>query len=142
MLDIRCPEHACAREVTREELRARLPHFRYNRYLLFHKRAMVSQDPNARWCPTPDCDTCVSRAPGVHQLHCDKCGNDFCGQCNERWHPGRTCAQAQDQLFLQHKREHNIYGCPRCGVPIFKHAGCGRAVVRSCVRCSCHVACC
>lgn len=66
------------------------------------------------------------------RLHCPKCDNDFCYRCNEPWHEGRSCEDAQDALFAQHKAENHIRGCPRCAVPIFKLSGCNHI---TCTRC-------
>lgn len=133
MLHILCPQHGCAREVTRTEVQARVQRQCFVQYARFYKLAKAKEDPNARLCPTPDCDGFVIVSSREKRVRCGDCSQEFCCRCNEPWHPGLSCAKAQDRLMLQHKREHHIFGCPSCGVPIFKHSGCAPAALRTCM---------
>lgn len=71
------------------------------KYELFMVRRTLIVDPDARWCPAPDCDYCVIAygCASCPMLKCERPGCDtlFCYHCKQEWHSNQTCDQARAQ---------------------------------------------
>ncbi|KPM06345.1 E3 ubiquitin-protein ligase RNF19B-like protein [Sarcoptes scabiei] len=69
------------------------------KYELFMVRRTLITDPDARWCPAPDCDYCViaTGCASCPMLRCHRpgCETLFCYHCKQEWHPNQTCDQAR-----------------------------------------------
>lgn len=74
------------------------------KYESFMVRRTLITDPDARWCPAPDCDYCViaTGCASCPMLKCEKpgCETLFCYHCKQEWHPSQTCDQARAQRGL------------------------------------------
>lgn len=98
----------------------------------FMLRRVLVSDPDARWCPAPDCGYAViaTGCAGCPKLQCHRPGCDtfFCYHCKQEWHPSQTCDAARlqrtanlraaitsfsvDALMPEPREE--IKFCPRC----------------------------
>ena len=71
------------------------------KYESFMVRRTLIIDPDARWCPAPDCGYCViaTGCASCPMLKCERPGCDtlFCYHCKQEWHPNQTCDQARAQ---------------------------------------------
>ena len=76
----------------------------------------LKRDPNAKFCPHPDCPyvAIVPNCKKCPQLTCPRCSNDFCGMCQEKWHPDQICSGYASVLA------NNIKKCPNCSTHIEK----------------------
>lgn len=73
----------------------------FEKYESFMVRRILITDPDARWCPAPDCDYCViaNGCASCPKLKCERpgCETLFCYHCKQEWHPNQTCDQARAQ---------------------------------------------
>ncbi|KAL3124400.1 hypothetical protein niasHT_000824 [Heterodera trifolii] len=109
-----------------------------DRYEMFSLRRALSTDPDARWCPAPDCTYAVIAysCAACPQLKCERCDTMFCYHCKNNWHPKQTCDQARAKLTgglrgfaaqatalmtdSASSAGDVTKACPRCGVQIMK----------------------
>lgn len=82
----------------------------YLKYEKFMLRRVLAAEPDARWCPAPDCGYVVlaNGCASCPKLVCgrDGCNTSFCYHCKQEWHPNQTCSAASIQ---RNKRMPNIY---------------------------------
>ena len=83
---------------------------------------------DAKWCPTPDCDTVVSTKNAKKNLvTCPTCSRQLCVKCGKFSHLGRPCLSNELEYdWLQIKQ------CPTCFTPIQRIDGCNEM---HCTRC-------
>jgi len=103
------------------------------KYEEFALRRLLVHDPDARWCPAPDCGYVViaTGCASCPKLSCERpgCGTLFCYHCKQTWHPNQTCdaaraeraANIRSSFTCSQDSSHNeIKPCPRCGAFIIK----------------------
>ncbi|XP_043289322.1 E3 ubiquitin-protein ligase RNF19A-like [Venturia canescens] len=135
-VNIACPE--CAEPLHPNDIRMILnDQTQLEKYEDFMVRRVLAVEPDARWCPAPDCSFAViaSGCASCPKLRCERPGCDsyFCYHCKARWHPNQTCDAARAQRsqhydrssslsFSQSDSQHrdDIKPCPRCQVLIVK----------------------
>lgn len=82
----------------------------YLKYESFMLRRVLAAEPDARWCPAPDCGYVVlaNGCASCPKLVCgrDGCNTSFCYHCKQEWHPNQTCSAASIQ---RNKRMINSY---------------------------------
>ncbi|KAL3192819.1 hypothetical protein MRX96_058678 [Rhipicephalus microplus] len=105
------------------------------KYESFMLRRVLVTEPDARWCPAPDCGYVViaSGCASCPKLRCERpgCSTAFCYHCKQEWHPNQTCdaaraqrasrpaAQAGSTLGFPHDeglQRDDIKHCPCCKV--------------------------
>ena len=100
-INITCPE--CSEQLHPNDLQVILRHDLnlIEKYESFMVRRILITDPDARWCPAPDCDYCViaSGCASCPKLKCERpgCETLFCYHCKQEWHANQTCDQARAQ---------------------------------------------
>ncbi|XP_035210248.1 E3 ubiquitin-protein ligase RNF19A-like isoform X1 [Stegodyphus dumicola] len=71
------------------------------KYESFMLRRVLITEPDARWCPAPDCGYAVIArgCAGCPKLKCERpgCNTYFCYHCKQEWHPNQTCDAARAQ---------------------------------------------
>ncbi|XP_058791229.1 E3 ubiquitin-protein ligase RNF19A-like isoform X2 [Phymastichus coffea] len=157
-VNIACPE--CSEPLHPNDIQMILnDHIQLEKYEDFMVRRVLAVEPDARWCPAPDCSFAViaSGCASCPKLRCERPGCDsyFCYHCKARWHPNQTCDAARAQRsqyyerssslsFSQSDSQHrdDIKPCPRCQVLIFKmddgscnHMTCTMCAVEFCWLC-------
>jgi len=140
VLKLNCPAPKCRRPVERKEIKERLTPEMFEKFNKFYTQAQLSLNPNARWCPTPNCDQVMFGSKTDPKLKCPKCEHEICFRCNHDWHMG-SCEQAARGLvglaadraaFAAYAMVANVKPCPQCRAPIEKNEGCNHM---SCPRC-------
>ncbi|XP_012284062.1 E3 ubiquitin-protein ligase RNF19A [Orussus abietinus] len=135
-VNIACPE--CSEPLHPNDIRMILnDQAQLEKYEDFMVRRVLAVEPDARWCPAPDCSFAViaSGCASCPKLRCERPGCDsyFCYHCKARWHPNQTCDAARAQRSLYYERNSSlsfsqsdsqhrddIKPCPRCQVLIVK----------------------
>ncbi|XP_017878159.1 E3 ubiquitin-protein ligase RNF19A-like [Ceratina calcarata] len=135
-VNIACPE--CSEPLHPNDIRMILnDQTQLEKYEDFMVRRVLAVEPDARWCPAPDCSFAViaSGCASCPKLRCERPGCDsyFCYHCKARWHPNQTCDAARAQRtqyyerssslsFNQSDSQHkdDVKPCPRCQVLIVK----------------------
>uniref|UniRef100_A0A7E4UXU2 RBR-type E3 ubiquitin transferase n=1 Tax=Panagrellus redivivus TaxID=6233 RepID=A0A7E4UXU2_PANRE len=78
------------------------------KYESFTLRRTLLNDPDARWCPAPDCGYAViaSYCAACPQLECQRpgCNTKFCYHCQSEWHDRLTCNEALKVRNSRNKR--------------------------------------
>lgn len=105
------------------------------KYEEFALRRYLVADPDARWCPSPDCGYAViaTGCASCPKLECDRpgCNTSFCYHCKSIWHPDQTCDTARGQRLPQYHDitsyhelsplpNSDVKACPRCSAFIMK----------------------
>lgn len=139
-ININCPE--CTEPLHPNDIQ-RILNYDTNlmeKYETFMLRRILVTEPDARWCPAPDCDYCViaSGCASCPKLKCERpgCETSFCYHCKQEWHPNQTCDAARAQRGLRHSghgkgssvsfshdsivQRDDIKPCPCCKVLIIK----------------------
>lgn len=84
----------------------------YLKYENFMLRRVLAAEPDARWCPAPDCGYVVlaTGCASCPKLVCarDGCNTSFCYHCKQDWHPDQTCSAASIQRNKRLVNTHNI----------------------------------
>ena len=138
-VNISCPE--CPEKIHPNDIKLilndELMMLKYEQFML---RRILVAEPDARWCPAPDCGYVViaSGCAGCPKLQCNRpgCNTFFCYHCKQEWHPNQTCdaARAQRNSRLTPSRGSNDFDghsvatrdntefkpCPICKVLIIK----------------------
>lgn len=82
------------------------------KYEDFMVRRVLAIEPDARWCPAPDCSFAVIAAgcASCPKLRCERPGCDsyFCYHCKARWHPNQTCDAARAQRSQYYERSSSL----------------------------------
>ncbi|XP_076354639.1 E3 ubiquitin-protein ligase RNF19B-like isoform X1 [Tachypleus tridentatus] len=137
-VDISCPE--CTEPLHPNDIRMILnDESVIGKYEDFTIRRVLVTEPDARWCPAPDCGYVViaTGCASCPKLKCERPGCDtyFCYHCKQEWHPNQTCdaARAQRARHSPHPRSasvsfsqdsvvqrEDIKLCPCCKVLIVK----------------------
>ncbi|XP_064213909.1 E3 ubiquitin-protein ligase RNF19A isoform X2 [Tribolium castaneum] len=131
---ISCPE--CTELIHPNEIRGIIDDVSlFEKYEDFMVRRVLAIEPDARWCPAPDCGFAViaSECASCPKLKCLRPGCDsyFCYHCKAEWHPNQTCDAARAQrspnirsssITYSQDSQHrdDIKPCPRCQVLIVK----------------------
>lgn len=135
-INIACPE--CAEKFHPNDIRDIIQdNVLMSKYEDFMVRRVLVSDPDARWCPAPDCGYAViaTECAGCPKIKCEKpsCNTNFCYHCKQYWHPNKTCDAARAERALMDARNGSItYShdadsqkdfikpCPRCSAFIMK----------------------
>ncbi|KAK3087215.1 hypothetical protein FSP39_003182 [Pinctada imbricata] len=105
-----------------------------SKYEDFMVRRVLVSDPDARWCPAPDCGYAViaTGCAGCPKIKCERpgCDTHFCYHCKQYWHPNKTCDSARAERLMRSasisyshetdSQKGDIKPCPRCGAFIMK----------------------
>ncbi|KAF4513875.1 UNVERIFIED_CONTAM: hypothetical protein B566_EDAN017466 [Ephemera danica] len=96
-------------------------------------RQEVDRDSGRVWCPRAGCETVCRVCPGClpQAVHCPTCEDNFCSNCKQPWHPGKTCPEDKGSSKLVFDPE-CIKRCPNCSVPIEKDEGCAQMMCKRC----------
>lgn len=82
------------------------------KYEDFMVRRVLAVEPDARWCPAPDCSFAViaSGCASCPKLRCERPGCDsyFCYHCKAQWHPNQTCDAARAQRSQYYERSSSL----------------------------------
>lgn len=97
-INISCPE--CPDQMHPNDIRMILNDENFtSKYEKFMIRRVLCAEPDARWCPAPDCGYVViaSGCAGCPKLTCSRpgCNTNFCYHCKQEWHPNQTCDAAR-----------------------------------------------
>ncbi|XP_014776760.1 E3 ubiquitin-protein ligase RNF19B [Octopus bimaculoides] len=134
-VNIACPE--CAERFHPNDIKMILKDpVLIQKYEDFMVRRVLVSNPDARWCPAPNCGYAViaTGCASCPKLKCERpeCVTDFCYHCKQIWHPNQTCDAARAErspniqaLSLNYSHEtgsqrDDIKPCPRCTAFITK----------------------
>jgi hypothetical protein len=140
VLDLVCPFPYCETEVLPKDIKTLCVPEIYTKYERFTVIAALRMDPNARWCPNPECNNGIKADPTSNWVYCSACKFEFCFHCMAERHDGFECGKealeflekkktsemlAQEK-FIQFADEYKakMKPCPACNVYIEKNDGC------------------
>eukprot|EP01083_Nonionella_stella_P209472 759295_1 len=136
-VSLTCTEYKCTRKISEDELMSIIGEEQElcQKFVRFKYYAAVSQNPNCRWCPSPDCDTAMLGDPSQSVLTCSQCSTSICFRCSMPWHEGKLCSDVVDERYKKFVRDKDVRPCPMCQMPIEKNGGCNHII---CTRCKHH----
>lgn len=145
VIDINCPQQGCSELLCEEDVEELLTEAEFRRLQQLIFLTEVRQDPNARWCPQPGCES-VCRInpslPAVQPLQCATCQLVFCAACSLPHEPRISCRRAAKQAIRREKKtlgkqhakhrkeslkaiqDSGCKKCPGCGASVSKVSGC------------------
>ena len=121
VIGIKCPHQECAEEMCEEDMEELLEERDFARLQQLVFLTEIRQDPNARWCPRPGCETVCRLNPSLspssssssssssstsdaQRLECETCQFVFCSGCGLEYHPKLTCKRAAKKLAQREKK--------------------------------------
>ena len=133
ILEIKCPDE-CGLIFENKEISLILSKDLelYNKYKKFKKIAVLSQDPNLRWCIKAECRGYMIGDLSSKKLTCAICQTSMCFLCRNAWHDGQSCEQAMNSEFKRYVDKVQAKECPKCRSKIEKYEGCNHM---TCPRC-------
>ena len=134
LLEIKCPDD-CGKPLEDDEtenILTETPDL-YKRFLKFKNIALLSLDPNIRWCVRAECEGYIKRDKNSNKLICGKCNQAMCFLCRNAWHEAQTCEEAMKMEFKKYIERVVVKECPKCKSKIEKSEGCNHM---SCSRCN------
>lgn len=140
VLDLVCPFPECEAEVHPQDVKELCPPPIFSKYEKFTVIAALRMDPNARWCPNPECNNGIKADPKQQWVYCNACKFEFCFHCMAERHDGAACGKEALE-FLEKKKESEelafekfkeftvqnnarVKPCPTCHAYIEKNDGC------------------
>ncbi|OWZ63510.1 hypothetical protein AYX15_04541 [Cryptococcus neoformans] len=144
---IQCMESGCKRVVKGEMVKELAGDKTSDRYYNLLNAAFVSDSPNLRWCPHPDCPYIIgcTQAPQrmlnqlVPTVEC-KCGKDLCFGCGyAASHRPVICKivrlwekKCADDSETANWLQANTKECTKCQSTIEKNGGCNHMTCKKC----------
>jgi len=130
---MRCPYFACDQKFTDDEIKS---YFTtrpadYARYLDLKKSKVLNDIPELRWCIRQGCGKYVISNEGNTHVKCE-CGQEFCFNCRENWHEGKTCEEQINEDFKKLTQNRLVKLCPKCKTRTEKDEGCDHMTCSSC----------
>jgi hypothetical protein len=159
VLQVTCPFQNCQVQFEEDDIAASVSAGDFQRYQQMLFLAQIRQDPTARWCPHPGCETVLHLDPQLgptQALECRVCGTSSCASCGKAPHPRLTCEKAekrqerQEQRMLGKRRtkekkesikemkRSGFTKCPGCRAIVEKSSGCNHMTCR-CGREFCYI---
>ncbi|KAJ0399593.1 hypothetical protein ATCC90586_004764 [Pythium insidiosum] len=100
------------------------------------QRIRDEKDPDARWCPRPNCGELIMCDPTERNFTCPKCDTKGCFRCRGNAHRFWFCTRAEDDSYLAWERgvgsRRAVRACPRCRIRIWKTEGCNHMTCTQC----------
>jgi len=131
-LNIGCPSDGCEKTFQDEQLKKLLNKADLEKYHRFKKAAILTQNPNLRWCVREGCDKYVIAEDGNRKLICE-CGTEICFKCGNQYHKKKSCNSVINEVYKKYAKEKNVQNCPYCRSRIEKADGCNHI---TCLVCS------
>ena len=128
IMNINCMQQECTNKFHHIDIE-KIQDPELNKLFASKYRAYTTQlATDAKWCPTPDCDTVVSTKNAKKNLAtCPTCSRQLCIQCGDFSHLDSECVSNElNYTRLQIKK------CPTCFTPIQRIDGCNEM---HCTRC-------
>uniref|UniRef100_A0A7S4NX23 RBR-type E3 ubiquitin transferase n=1 Tax=Paramoeba aestuarina TaxID=180227 RepID=A0A7S4NX23_9EUKA len=138
--EIICPDPECRKVISRDDMRSIVGEKTLEKYDRFVVLSLLRKEQSTRWCPK--CEAPFSGEPpaGQVKITCFECQTDFCYNCKDVWHEGKTCGEYQranpaDRKTRQWMKRQGVQNCPHCGLPTIRSTGC---LDMKCVNCGKH----
>ena len=119
--NLKCPFSQCTTKDIDPIVKSLLTDSEYKKFNQEKYSAILSLDPNIRWCPTPDCKG-YSEVSEKLQLICNTCGADFCKDCSQLWDINHKCSKTKD--LHEYLKNLGARACPGCKNIVEKKSGC------------------
>jgi ankyrin repeat protein len=104
----------------------------------------IRSQPNAKYCPAPDCGNAFLAGKNRQTVRCGACKFQYCSECLVEHHNKWTCAQAKEVRESANKSPEAAATarfladmtrpCPTCNTPTEQISGCNHmtCIVKSC----------
>ena len=144
-----CPHEGCPQRMNDVAIRniCHQDNQKLNQYAELAARERLLAMPNARHCPTPDCNNAYEYNEQVTNRECPDCNQNYCANCLLNHQNNVTCEQAiqhnirddANEAANQEWRQINTKQCPQCTADIQKNGGCNVMRCRQCAHRFCWV---
>ena len=119
--NLKCPIPQCPNKDIDSTVKSLLDESDYAKFDKEKYYAILSLDPNIRWCPAPDCKG-YSEVHDKLQLVCNTCDTDFCKNCSQLWGVNHKCEKTND--LHEYLKNLGARACPGCKNLVEKKSGC------------------
>lgn len=130
---IKCMDSACKQTVSEEFILSKIHNDSklMEKYQKFKISAEIIENPNKKFCPSPNCNSYLERDPKNKYVQCQN-GHKYCFNCAKPWHGGLDCQDEIDKDFQKWKKKTVVKRCPHCKIYTEKNKGCNHM---TCVKC-------
>ncbi|KAH7078787.1 hypothetical protein BKA63DRAFT_409323 [Paraphoma chrysanthemicola] len=145
--EAKCPVSKCKTTLTYHEIQGIATQDTFQKYDTYINRAVISEDPNFRWCRA--CDAGQEHLSGEEGniFTCHACGHKICIKHENVWHEGETCEEYDYRSSGQKERDQKAQEeaslaaigklskkCPgpKCVYNIEKNDGCDHMTCSKC----------
>ena len=101
------------------------------KYRKFKEKARIIEDPDKKFCPSPNCDGYIQRDPATNYVKCTN-GHKSCFKCLKDWHGKAACDSEIDKDFQLWKKNKVLKRCPKCNMYTEKNEGCNHMTCAQC----------
>ena len=92
----------------------------------------IVNDPNKKFCPSPNCDSYLElKNKNNKNVKC-KNGHNYCFNCLEKPHNNSPCKKILNTSLLEFSKSHFIKKCPNCSIITEKIEGCNHITCSKC----------
>jgi hypothetical protein len=135
---MRCPDENCRSRIKRNDIKTFSDnHDDYTLFKKIKKRERIAKNPDAIFCPTPDCAEIFLKEAHQQYISCSACTITYCSHCQLQHTDIVSCKEARISKKKADKKSDQwkkIYTkpCPQCTMPIEKDGGCKHMVCSQC----------
>jgi hypothetical protein len=101
------------------------------KYEDFKIKSSIANDPNKKFCPTPNCKSFLKKELDNKFVSCQN-GHQWCYECLKDWHKDSTCEEIQDKDFQIWSKGKILKRCPNCKIYTEKNEGCNHMTCTEC----------
>ena len=101
------------------------------KYEDFKIKSSIANDPNKKFCPTPNCKSFLKKELDNKFVSCQN-GHQWCYECLKAWHKDSTCEEIQDKDFQIWSKGKILKRCPNCKIYTEKNEGCNHMTCTEC----------
>ena len=101
------------------------------KYEDFKEKSSIANDPNKKFCPTPNCKSFLQKESDNKFVSCQN-GHQWCYECLKAWHTESTFEEIQDKDFQLWSKGKVLKRCPNCKIYTEKNEGCNHMTCTEC----------
>ena len=133
VLEMTCANFKCPVKLTEQFIYSHLRGDKKleQKYEDFKVKSSIANDPNKKFCPTPNCKSFLKKELDNNFVSCQN-GHQWCYECLKAWHKDSTCEEIQDKDFQIWSQGKVLKRCPNCKIYTEKNEGCNHMTCTEC----------
>ena len=133
VMEMTCANFKCPVKLTEQFIYSHLKGDKKleQKYEDFKIKSSIANDPNKKFCPTPNCKSFLQKELDNKFVSCQN-GHQWCYECLKAWHKDSTCEEIQDKDFQIWSQGKVLKRCPNCKIYTEKNEGCNHMTCTEC----------